>query len=97
MLPVNDESLCFVCRMCKHMERAADKMPEGSVVRCNVEGCNGPLVGCSFSKYEGPLKGYMLRQCYRCGADADGHLTAGDGGMLGVCERCAKILVEFQK
>lgn len=79
------------------MERVAELTPAGEIVRCCVDGCVGPLIGGAFSKYEGPLKGYLLRQCYRCGVDADGHLTAGDGKMLGVCEQCAKILMAMQK
>jgi len=90
MLPVPDLYLCFICRMCHHMERAVETSGIRRDVRCGVEGCKGPSEGGAFAKYDGPLKPVLLAVCYRCGNDSEGLLSADDG-RLGICERCAKL------
>ncbi len=71
-----------VCVTCRHMREAMDKGRR----QCGESSCAGPLAGQGFPKYEGPLKGGLVKMCFVCGVES----KLGIGGVgwqepLGVC------------
>lgn len=95
-LPVNDQSMAAVCRLCEHLAEARDAGRD----TCGQD-CGGPMKGKTFPRYKGPLTpGYIASHCFICGDLTP--ITVGlHGKMIGVCERhlifLEKYLGELQK
>ena len=86
MLPVNDPTMAFVCRLCERLAEARDAKRE----TCGQE-CGGPMKGKHFPRYKGPLTpGFMASHCFICGEPTPISMKVEgliDGREIGVCKR----------
>ena len=81
MLPTDDLSLMFLCRLCSHMAEAKEHGQD----QCGQE-CGGPSRGMNFPCYKGQMPfETLVRFCFKCGRDAV-TTRAVSGRCLGLCE-----------
>jgi hypothetical protein len=88
--------LSFVCATCENWYKGVDaglKDGDGDAVCLEYKTCFSPLSGGGFEKYQGPIKGYLIKFCYMCGKKADKAVEAkGSGDRIGICSSCLEVL-----